>query len=155
MANPRKNVADVLTTMVSSGTNLTDKMMGVPLSVARMTREELFRVAYAGVEWMEGINQSCFKVVNGAVNWMEGMNQSSFKVVRELLQRIDKLSQEAVEGLEAVTDAFSDIIKGSGEAARDMVLRIVEAVSEIVSRTATSLTGTRERSPTVPHAASA
>ncbi len=145
----KKNEAGVFMTMVSAGANLTEKAMGVPLGVARTIRDELFRATYAGVDWVEGINQSSFKVMGGGVNWVEGINQSSFKVVREMLQRIDKLSQEAVEGLESVTGAVSRVIRGSGEAASEMVAQTAEAASKMVSRTASSLAGTKELSPPV------
>ena len=87
---------------------------------ARAIRDELFRATYTGVDWVEGINQS------------------SFKVVREMVLRVDKLSQEAVDGLDSVTGAVSKVIRGSGEAA-----------SEMVSRTASSLAGAKEVSPPV------
>ncbi len=130
MAEPaKKSEVGVIMTMVSSGANLTEKAMGVPLGVARTIRDELFQATNAGVDWAEGINQS------------------SFKVVREMVQRIDKLSQEAVDGLESVMGAVTRVIRGSGEAASEMVTQTAEAASKMVSRTASTQAGTDE--PTV------
>ena len=133
--------------MVSSGANLTEKAMGVPLGVARTIHDELFRASNAGMDWVEGINQSWFKAMGAGVDWAAGINQSSFKVVREMLQRIDKLSLEAVESLESVTGAVTRVIRGSGEAASEMVAQTAQAASAVVSRTAASLTGAKEPSP--------
>jgi hypothetical protein len=108
----------VLMTTVTLGSNLTEKAMAVPLGAARTTRDEIFRATFAGVDWVEGINQS------------------SFKIVRETLQRMDKLSQEAVDGVEAVASSVSRVIRGSGEAA-----------GELVAKTAAALAGTKETSP--------
>jgi hypothetical protein len=123
MADLAKNEAGVFMTVLGSGANLSEKAMGVPLGVTRTIRDELFRATFAGVDWVEGVQQS------------------SFKVLREMLQRMDKLSQEAVDGLDAVTGAVSRTIRGSGEAAGMMV-----------SRTAASLTGTKEPSQAMPAA---
>ncbi len=87
----------VVKTTVTWAANLTEKAMGAPLGAARTIREEVFRAASAGVDWVEGVNQA------------------SFKVVREMLQRMDKLSREAVDGLESATSAASRAIRGSGE----------------------------------------
>jgi len=105
----------VLMTTVTWGSNLTEKAMGVPLGAARAVRDEVFRATFSGVDWLEGINQS------------------TFKVVREVLKRVDKLSQEAVDGLDSVAGSVSKVVRGSGEAA-----------GEMVSRTAASLAGTKE-----------
>jgi len=120
MSQLAKGEGGMFRTMVMSGTNLTEKAMGVPVGVSRIVRDEVSHT------------------VNAQVDWLEGVSQSSFKVVREMLQRIDKLSEEAVDGLESLTIAVSKLIRGSGEAA-----------SEMVSRTAVSLTGTgtKESSP--------
>ncbi len=107
----------VLTTTVTWGANLAEKALASPAAVSRMVRDELFRATYAGIDWIEGINQS------------------SFKVVREVIQRGDKLSQEAVDGLESVASAVARVIRGSGDAA-----------GEMVSKTAASLVGTKEPS---------
>ena len=87
----------VVKTTVTWGANLTEKAIGVPLGVARTVRDEVFRAASAGVDWAEGVNQA------------------SFKVVREMLQRMDKLSKEAVDGLESAAGAASRVIRGSGQ----------------------------------------
>jgi len=113
MSQPAKDEGGVFRTMVLSGANLTEKAMGVPVGVTRTVRDEVSRAVHAQVDWLEGVSQS------------------SFKVMREMLQRIDNFSEEAVDGLESVTIAVSKVVRGSGEAA-----------SEMVSRTAASLTGT-------------
>ncbi len=108
----------VLMTTVKHGANLTEHVMGVPLGAARVIRDEAFRVTFAGVDWIEAINQS------------------SFKIVRETLKRLEKLSQVAVDGLDAMATSVSRVVRGSGEAA-----------GEMVSRTAASITGTNEPLP--------
>ncbi len=105
-------------TTMTWGANLTEKALGVPLGAVRTIREEMFRATFAGIDWMEGINHSYFKVV------------------RETFKRMDHLSQEAVDGLDSVAGSFSRIVRGSGEAA-----------GEMVSRTAASLAGMNETSP--------
>lgn len=107
----------VLMTTVTFGANLTEKAMGVPLGAVRAVRDEVFRTTFA------------------AVDWVEGVNQSSFKIVREMLKGIDGLSKEVVDGLNAMAGAMASVIRGSGEAA-----------GEMVSKTAASLTGTKEPS---------
>jgi len=107
----------VLMTTVTFGANLTEKAMGVPLGAARAVRDEVFRATFA------------------AVDWVEGVNQSSFKIVREMLKRVDALSKEAVDGLDAMAGSMARVVRGSGEAA-----------GEMVSKTAASLTGTKEPS---------
>jgi len=104
MAELVKSGAGVFVAMVSSGTKLTERAMGIPLGVIRTVRDEAFRATYAGVDWIEGVNQS------------------SFRVAREVLQRIDKLTQEAVTGLETVTGSLTNVIRGSGEAASEMIM---------------------------------
>jgi hypothetical protein len=105
----------VLMTTMAWGANLTETAMAIPVGGARALRDEVFRATFAGVDWVEG------------------MNQSAFKVLRETLKRVDKLSQEGVNGLDAVTGAIARVIRGSGEAA-----------GEMVSRTAATLAGTNE-----------
>jgi hypothetical protein len=87
----------VVKATVTWAANLTEKAMIAPLGAARTIRDEVFRAASAGVDWAEGINQS------------------SFKVVRDALQRMDKLSREAVDGLESAASAASRAIRGKGE----------------------------------------
>ncbi len=111
---------------VTWSANLTEKAMGVPLGVARTIREEVFRAGYAGVDWVERLSHS------------------SFKVVREALERTDKASRGAVEGLESVAGAILKVIRGSGE-----------TVGETGSSTAAPPPGTEETSPKVTVAASA
>jgi len=149
MAELPKDGAGVFMTMVSSSANLTEKAMGVPLGVARTLRDELFRTTYAGVDLVEGVNQSSFKAMGAGVEWAQGINQSSFKIVREMIQRLDKMSQEAVDGLELVTGAFSKVIRGSGEATSDMIAQTAEAASTVIARTAASLTRTKQSSSSV------
>ena len=139
--------AGVFTAMVSSGANLTEKAMDVPLGVARTIRDELFRATYAGVDWVEGIHQSSLKAVSGGVEWVVGVNQSSFKVVREMLQRMDKLFQGAVEGLDSVAAAVTRVVRGSGETASDLVAQTADATSQMISRTAVTLTAATRHSP--------
>ena len=103
MADLAKSGAGVFVAMVSMGTNLTEKAMGIPIGMVKTVRDEVFRATYAGVDFVEGLNQS------------------SFKVVRDVLQRVDKLSQEAVSGLEAVTGSVTKVIRGSGDAASEFV----------------------------------
>ena len=111
----------VVMTMVTSGANLTEKAMAVPLGTTKVIRDEVFGATFAGLDWVEG------------------MNQSSFKIVREMLQRMNKLSQEAVAGLDAVAGSVARVVRGSSEAA-----------GEMVSRTAASLTGMNEVSQKAP-----
>ena len=59
---PMKNEAGVFMTMVSAGTNLTEKTIELPLGVARMVRDEAFRATYAGVDWLEGLDRSTFEI---------------------------------------------------------------------------------------------
>ena len=108
----------VLMATMTCGANLTEKAMAVPLGAARAIRDEVFRATSAGVDFVEGINQS------------------SFKIVREMLKRVDRLSLEAVDGLDSVAASVSRVIRGSSEAA-----------GEMVSRTAASLAGMNEPSP--------
>jgi hypothetical protein len=117
MADLAKSGAGVFVAMVSMGTNLTEKAMGIPLGLVKTVRDEVFRATYAGVDFIEGLNQS------------------SFKVVRDVLQRVDKLSQEAVTGLESVTGSVTKVIRGSGDVA-----------SEFVSQTAMPRESTKESS---------
>lgn len=116
----------VVMTTVTWGTNMTEKAMALPLGTARTVRDEFFRATFAGVDWVEGLSQSYFKIV------------------REMLQRVDKLSQETFDGLDSMAGSVSRVIRGSGEAA-----------GEMVSKTAASLTGTNERSPKAMAGASA
>ncbi len=102
--------AGVLMTVVTSGADLTDKAVGGTFDVARTVRAELFRATSAGIDWVEGTQQS------------------SFRIVREAVMRVDKLSQGMVEGLEAVAMAVSRAIRGSGEAAGEMVSRTAESL---------------------------
>jgi hypothetical protein len=84
----------VLMTAVTRGAKLAEKTIGVPLGVARAIRDQVFRVTFAGVDRFEGFNQS------------------AVKVARDLLERMDKLSQEAMSGLEA---AVAELSKPAGE----------------------------------------
>ncbi len=103
-------------TLVTSSANLTEKAI---FDVLKSLRVEFFRATNAGVDWIEGTQQS------------------SFRVAREVVLRVDKLSQEALEGLESVAMSVSRAIRRSGEAA-----------SEMVSRTTESLVGKRTSSKT-------
>jgi hypothetical protein len=102
------------TPAVAWAANLAEKALGVPVFVVRISRDELFRAAYTGIDWLEGINQS------------------SFKVARETVRQIDQLSRQAVGDVESLVGAFAKAIRGSGEAAGDMV-----------SKTAVSLMGAK------------
>jgi hypothetical protein len=86
----------VLMTTMTWGANLTETAMAIPVSTVRTIRDEVLRVTFAGVDWAEGVNQS------------------AFKVLREMLKRVDRLSQEGVDGFDAVTGAISRVIRGSG-----------------------------------------
>ena len=77
----------VHTTAVAWGANLAEKALAIPIGVGRAARNEAFRAVYAGIDWVEGTNQA------------------AFKIVRQLVQRLDELSLEFVEGLESVASA--------------------------------------------------
>jgi hypothetical protein len=93
------------TTAVEWATSVMGKAAGIPLGAGRLVREEVFRATYAGIEWAEAINQS------------------SFKIVRDVVKRSDKLSLEAIDGLEIVLNALTRIFRGSSEAAGEMVAK--------------------------------
>ncbi|HTP28782.1 MAG TPA: hypothetical protein VMK12_24370 [Anaeromyxobacteraceae bacterium] len=116
----------VLMTTVVWGANLTEKAIGVPLGAVRAIRDEAFHATFAGVDFAEAVSLS------------------SFKILRETLQRVDKLSQEMVDGLDLVAASVTRVIRGSGEAAGEMVLK-----------TTASITGTRETTPKAAAMASA
>ncbi len=104
--------AGVIMTVVTSGSNLTEKVILGGFGVVKMVRGELIRATGAGIDWIESIHHS------------------AFKIIREAVLRVDGLSQEAVDGLESVSMAVMRTVRGSGE-----------AVGEVVSRTAESLAG--------------
>jgi hypothetical protein len=97
-------------TAVDWAANVLEKSLGIPLGAGRLIRDEVFRATYAGIEWVEAINQS------------------SFKVAREVVKRSDKLSLEAIDGFELVLNALSRIVRGSGEAAGEMVAKTAASV---------------------------
>jgi hypothetical protein len=105
----------VLMTTMAWGANLTETAMAIPVGTARAIRDEIFRATYAGVDMVEGFNQS------------------SFKVLREMIKRMDRFSQEGINGLDALAGSLARVIRGSGEAA-----------GEMVSKTAASLAGSNE-----------
>jgi hypothetical protein len=102
-------------TVVGWAADLLQRSIALPVGVGRLIREEVIRAAY------------------GAIDWLEGTSQSSFKVAREAVRQIDQLSREAVDGVEPIIDALAKSIRGSGEAA-----------GEVVSRTAVSLMGAKQ-----------
>ncbi len=100
--------------------NLAEKAVAIPLGMGRVARGEMFRAAYAGVDWLESVNQA------------------QFKVLRELVHRVDLLTLEVVEALESVATAGTGVVRDAGHAA-----------GEMVSRTAAALTP-KKHAPTTP-----
>jgi hypothetical protein len=95
-------------------TNLLEKALALPVGVARMSRDEVFRAVYAGIDWVEGLNQS------------------SFKIVREAVRQVDQLSRLAMDDVDSLVGTFAKAVRGSGETA-----------GELVSKTAVSLMGAK------------
>ena len=113
--------AGVILTVVTSGSNLTEKVISGGFDVVKTVRGELFRATGAGIDWIEAVQQS------------------AFKIVREAVLRGDGLSQEAVGGAESVAMAIMRTIRGSAEAVGDVVSRTAESVagkSAVVSKAA-------------------
>jgi hypothetical protein len=102
----------VLMTAAARGAKLAEKAMEVPLGVARTVRESVFRATFAGVD--------------GA----ERFTQSSLKVAREALQRADKLSQDAMRGLESAAASVSGALRGPSETAEEAVPKPAPSVLE-------------------------
>jgi hypothetical protein len=94
--------------------NLLEKALALPVGVARMSRDEVFRAVYAGIDWVEGLNQS------------------SFKIVREAVRQVDQLSRLATDDVESLVGTFAKAVRGSGETA-----------GELVSKTAVSFMGAK------------
>jgi hypothetical protein len=103
MAEMMTNESGVLPTLISSGANLTEKAMAVPLGLIKTVRDEVFSTASASVDWVEG------------------MSQSSFRIAREILKRVDLLSLAAVEGLDSIAGSFTRAVRESGVATGEMV----------------------------------
>jgi hypothetical protein len=91
----------VLMTAAARSAKLAEKAMAVPLGVASMIREEVFRVTFAGVDGVERFSQS------------------SLKVAREALGRADRLSQEAMRRLESAAASVSGALRGRSETAEE------------------------------------
>jgi hypothetical protein len=102
------------TPAVAWAANLLERALAIPIGVARMSRDEVFRAVYAGIDWVEGLNQS------------------SFKIARESVRQVDQLSRLAMEDLESLVGTFGKAIRGSSETAGDLV-----------SKTAVSLMGAK------------
>src|SRR6266542_114680 len=107
----------VLMRVVTLGVAITEKGVGGVFGVGRAIRAELFRATSSGVDWVESAQDS------------------RLKIVREVIQRTDSLTQGALDGLEAVTISIAKSIRGSGEAA-----------AELVSSTAETLVGRKRAS---------
>jgi hypothetical protein len=118
MAVMATNGVGVFMTLISSGANLTEKAVAVPLGFIKTVRDEVFGTASASVDWVEGLSQS------------------SFRIAREILNRVDHLSLAAVEGLDSVVDSFTRAVRESGV-----------ATGEMVSKTAASLAQASEPAP--------
>ncbi len=103
---------NVFMTAMTYGANLTEKAVGVPLVTARAIRDEFFRATFAYIDWLEGLNQS------------------PFKVAREALKGVDKLSHEALDSLDAMAGSVVRVLRGSGEAAGEMVSKTAASLTE-------------------------
>ncbi|HTP24357.1 MAG TPA: hypothetical protein VMK12_01700 [Anaeromyxobacteraceae bacterium] len=100
----------MLITAVEVSATFTEKAAGSAIDVVRVISTESFRAIHTGLDWIEGANQS------------------SFRIVREAVQGMDKLSQEMVGGLGALSGAMTRVIRGSGEGAAHMILRATESI---------------------------
>ena len=94
--------AGVLMTVMTSSSNLVEKVLAGGFDVVKLVRGEVFRATGAGVDWVEAVQHS------------------AFKIVREAIQRSDILSRDAVEGMESVTSAVVRTVRGSTEALGDL-----------------------------------
>ncbi len=103
---------NVFMTAMTYGANLTEKAVGVPLVTSRAIRDEVFRATFAYIDWLEGLNQA------------------PFKVAREMLKGVDKLSQETLDSLNAMAGSVVRVLRGSGEAAGEMVSKTAASLTE-------------------------
>lgn len=90
--------------------NVTEKVLAIPLGMARVARAEAFRAAYSGVDWLESLNQA------------------QFKVARELVHRIELVTLDVMQGAESLASATTGRIRGAGEAAGAVVARTATAL---------------------------
>ena len=89
-------------TVMTSSSNLVEKVLAGGFDVVKLVRGEVFRATGAGVDWVEAVQHA------------------AFKIVREAIQRSDVLSRDAVEGIESVTSAVVRTVRGSTEALGDL-----------------------------------
>ena len=118
MRSPKDGGAGVLMTVVAVASDLTEQSLAGSLGIVRTLRGELFRAAH------------------GAVDWVESLQQAPFKVVRAGLETADKLSSEAIGGVESIAMSVTRVIRGSGQAAGEMLSRTSESIVGASSRSA-------------------
>ena len=102
----------VLMTAVTRSAKLAEQAMAVPVGVTRTIRDEVFRVTFAGVDRVEEFNRS------------------TLKVARDVLERADKLSLDAVRGLESAVGSLSKAIGKPCEPAGETAAPQVETETE-------------------------
>jgi hypothetical protein len=109
--------AGVLMTVVSVASDLTEQGLKGSLGIVRTVRSEVFRATH------------------GAVDWVESLQQVPFKVVRAAVETADKLSSDVIDGAESVAMSVTKVIRGSGQAAGEMVSRTTESIVGAGNRT--------------------
>ncbi|HTT72414.1 MAG TPA: hypothetical protein VMG32_14405 [Anaeromyxobacteraceae bacterium] len=102
--------AAAITTAVTTGANLTEQAMLSALGIVRVAHGEVFHIAH------------------GALGWLESVQAAPFKVVREVVGRSEKLTLDALNGVENVALSLSRTLRESGEAAGEVVSRTTEAL---------------------------
>jgi len=105
-------------TAVTRSAKLAEQAMAVPVGVTRTIRDEVFRVTFAGVDRVEEFNRS------------------TLKVARDVLERADKLSQDAVRGLESAVGSLSKAIGKPCEPAGETAAPQVETEEQPRARIA-------------------
>jgi hypothetical protein len=116
MRSPKNGEAGVLLTVVSVASDLTEQGVKGSLGIVRTVRSEVFRATH------------------GAVDWVESLQQVPFKVVRAAIETADKLSSDAIDGAESVAISLTKVLRGSGQAAGELVSRTSESIVGAGSR---------------------
>ena len=81
----------------------------------------------ATVGMNRAIHSELFQLTKGALDWTESLVQLPFKIMREGVLYAEKMSAEMIGNLEGMGTAVVKAMRGSAQAANDVVSRIAES----------------------------
>jgi hypothetical protein len=106
---------------------------GVFMASVNLGTDALHGTVSGVLEVAKTVRGETFRLTNSAIEWVESVQGALFRVVRVAVNRADEVTRGGLDGVESVSSAFTHLVRGSGEAA-----------GEVIARTAASIVGKKD-----------